>query len=44
MCLVLDERAAMDRLRGGSWGLTDPRVWPRVARAARDCRVAVIGS
>lgn len=42
LCVVLHDRAEMDRLDGDSWPLNDPRVWPRIARAARDCRLSVL--
>ena len=41
LCVVLHDRAAMDRLDGESWPMTDSRVWRRIARAARDCRMKV---
>lgn len=42
VCVVLHDRAEMARLEGESWSLTDPEVWPRIARAARDCRLTVV--
>ena len=42
LCVVLNDRADMARLDGVSWALTDPRIWTRVARAARDCRLTVV--
>ena len=42
MCVVFHDRAEMDRLEGDSWSVTDPEVWPRIARAARDCRLAIL--
>lgn len=43
LCVVLQDRAEMDRLDGESWAITDPVVWPRVARAARTCRLTIVG-
>ncbi len=43
LCVVLQDRAGMDRLDGETWTITDPEVWPRIARAARECRLTVSG-
>ena len=43
LCVVLHDRAEMGRLDGESWSIVDPAVWPRVARAARECRLAIVG-
>ncbi len=43
LCVVLQDRAEMDRLDGASWTITDPAVWPRIARAARECRLTIVG-
>ncbi len=42
ICVVLNDRADMTQLEGDSWAITDPVIWPRVARAARDCRLPVV--
>ena len=42
LCVMLHDRADMNRLDGESWAMTDPAVWPRIARAARDCRLRVV--
>ena len=41
LCVVLQDRAEMARLDGESWAIVDPAVWPRIARAARECRLTV---
>ncbi len=43
LCVVLSDRAEMESLDGESWALTDLAVWPRIARAARECRLQVVG-
>lgn len=42
LCLLLTERASMAALRAEVLPLTDPHLWPRIARAARDCRLKVV--
>ncbi|MCP4664457.1 MAG: RES family NAD+ phosphorylase [bacterium] len=43
VCVVLNDRAAMDALSPElDSDLTDPRIWPRVVRAVRDCGFTVI--
>jgi len=43
VCVVLTDRVAMRSLTLESdWAVGDPRVWPRVARAAIRCRVRVV--
>jgi hypothetical protein len=42
LCVVLNDRAEMTQLEGKSWAITDPLIWPRVARAARDCQLTVV--
>ncbi len=42
LCVVLQNRAEMSRLDGEDWSITDPAVWPRIARAARECRLTII--
>lgn len=41
LCIVLQDRAEMQRLDGESWTITDSAVWPRIARAARECRLTI---
>ncbi len=43
VCIVLSDRADMERLEGEICAVTDPAVWPRIARAARECRLAIVG-
>lgn len=43
LCIVLNDRAEMDDLDYQSRAVVDPAVWPRVARAARECRMAIRG-
>ncbi len=43
LCVVLQDRAEMNRLEGESWAIVDPAVWPRIARAARECRLTICG-
>ncbi len=43
LCIVLHDRAEMERLDGGNWEITDPAIWPRIARAARECRLTIVG-
>lgn len=42
VCLLLTERCSMDALSAEEMPLSGPLVWPRIARAARDCRLRVI--
>ncbi len=44
LCVVLQDRAEMNKqLEGESWSIVDPAVWPRMARAARECRLTIFG-
>ncbi len=43
LCVVLQDRAEMGELDGESWTITDPTVWPRITRAARECRLTILG-
>ena len=43
VCVVLQDRAEMSGLDGESWAIVDPAVWPRIARAARECRLTIFG-
>lgn len=40
--VVLNDRAPMRHLEGRDYALRDPRVWPRVARAAHDCSLTIV--
>lgn len=42
LCVVLNDRAPMSRLSREEFGLSDPEIWPRLARAARDCGVMML--
>ncbi|MEM8994825.1 MAG: RES domain-containing protein, partial [Acidobacteriota bacterium] len=42
ICFVLNERTSIAALRAEDWPISEARLWPRVARAARDCRLAVV--
>ena len=42
ICVLLNDRASMSDLSADDFALTDPEIWPRVARAARDCAIKVI--
>ncbi len=43
LCIVLHDRADMDKLDCESWTIVDPAVWPRITRAARECRMKIRG-
>jgi hypothetical protein len=43
ICLVLNDRADMGRLEAlVDREIGDPEVWPRIARAARRCRIRIV--
>lgn len=42
LCVVLNDRASMENLEAVDYELIDPRVWPRIARAARDCGLTIV--
>ena len=42
MCILLHDRANMAQLEAESWSVNDPIVWPRIARAARECRMKIV--
>ncbi len=43
LCIVLHDRAEMNRFESESWAVVDPAVWPRITRAARECRMEIRG-
>ncbi len=42
ICVALKDRVTMTHLSSEDYALTEPEIWPRIARAARDCRFRII--
>lgn len=42
VCVLLDDRASIDRLSARHWAVGDVEVWPRIARSARACRIEIV--
>ena len=42
LCVMFHDRANREPLAAQSWSITDPAVWPRIARSARECRLTIV--
>ena len=42
LCIVLNDRTTMNHLTAEVLGLSEPEIWSRIARAARDCGVRIL--